>query len=210
MIKYFIKEIFFTLQGEGHNAGRPAIFCRFTGCNLWSGKEKDRKNAKCNFCDTDFVGTNGDNGGKYYKEDLVKKIMSLWPKSQSRKFIVFTGGEPLLQLDSELINTLKHYKFSIAIETNGTIIPPLGIDWICVSPKANTKVVLKKGNELKVIYPQKGLNLKLLENYKFDYFYLQPLYNSNFKINTRMTIQYIMNNTKWKLSVQMHKYVGLK
>ena len=209
-MKYSIKEIFFTLQGEGYNAGTSAIFCRFSGCNLWNGKEKDRAQSKCTFCDTDFVGTDGFNGGKYEIKSLVNKIVSIWPKNKKEKFIVFTGGEPLLQLNDKLILELKKHKFKIAVETNGTIIPPKGIDWLCVSPKARTNILLKKGNELKVVYPQNGLNLKLLEKYKFDYFYLQPKDDKELKNNTKKTINFVMNNTKWKLSIQMHKYVGIK
>ena len=209
-MKYTIKEIFFTLQGEGYNTGKPAIFCRFAGCNLWNGKEKDRTSAKCSFCDTDFVGTDGENGGKYNKDKLVEIIVNLWPKKKLQKFIVFTGGEPLLQLNKELIDSLKQNNFKIAVETNGTLLPPKGLDWICVSPKANADIVLKSGNELKVIYPQEGLDLVELEKYKFDNFYLQPLYNDKLKSNTKKTIDYVMNNTKWKLSIQMHKFLGLK
>ena len=207
---YNIKEIFLTLQGEGFNTGRKAIFCRFSGCNLWNGLEKSRKNAKCNFCDTDFVGTNGNNGGKYSLTSLIKKIEKTNKDTVNiNKLIVFTGGEPLLQLNNKLIKSLKIRNYEIAVETNGTLIAPKGIDWLCVSPKVNTKTVIKSGNEIKLVYPQKGIKLKNFEKLDFDHFYLQPLYNNNYEENLKKTLKVIMKNPKWKLSLQTHKYIGI-
>ena len=206
---FSVKEIFLTIQGEGFNAGKTAVFCRFSGCNLWNGKLASKKKSVCNFCDTDFVGTNGVNGGKYNLESLVNMICSLWPNDNDNKFLVFTGGEPLLQINFSLLKELKKNNFFIAIETNGTISPPKGIDWICVSPKANSKIVLNKGNEIKIVYPQKGMNLQHYEKFNFDHFYLQPLYDKNFIKNTQNTINYILKNPKWKLSIQSHKYLGI-
>jgi len=210
MKKYIVKEIFYTLQGEGYNAGKAAIFCRFTGCNLWNGKEKDRKKSICSFCDTDFLGTNGALGGQYSLENLVNKITKLWPQYKKNKFVVFTGGEPLLQLDQLLIDRLKNNNFKVAVETNGTILPPLRIDWICVSPKVKSNFILKKANEIKVVYPQENLDPKKYEKLNFDHFYIQPLYNKNLKENNKKAIEFILNNPSWKLSVQSHKYIGVQ
>ncbi len=206
---YNVKEIFLTIQGEGYNTGKTAIFCRFSGCNLWNGKEKNKKESKCNFCDTDFVGTNGQNGGKYVLKELVAIISSLWPKKNKNKFLVLTGGEPLLQIDTLLIKELKKNDFYIAIETNGTILPPVGIDWICVSPKTNSKMILKKGNEIKIVYPQKNLNFKHYEKLEFEHFFIQPLDNAKIKKNTKDAINFVINNPRWKLSIQSHKYLGI-
>ena len=207
---YNIKEIFLTLQGEGFNTGRKAIFCRFSGCNLWNGLEKSRKNAKCSFCDTDFVGTNGINGGKYTLTSLIKKIEKINKDNiKIKKLIVFTGGEPLLQLNHKLIKSLKLRNYEIAVETNGTMIAPKGIDWLCVSPKINTKTVIKSGNEIKLVYPQKGIKIKNFEKLDFDHFYLQPMYNNNYQENLKKTLKVIMKNPKWKLSLQTHKYIGI-
>ena len=210
MKKYTIKEIFYTLQGEGFNAGKASIFCRFSGCNLWNGKEKDRLNAICSFCDTDFIGTNGDLGGKYTLVNLVDKIVKLWPNYKKNKFIVFTGGEPLLQLDDLLIKKIKANNFKIAVETNGTILPPPGIDWVCVSPKAKSKFILKKANEIKVVYPQENLDPRQYEKLEFDHFYIQPLYNKKFKENNKKAIDFVLKNPSWKLSIQSHKYIGVQ
>ena len=210
MKKYTVKEIFYTLQGEGYNAGKAAIFCRFTGCNLWNGKEKDRKKSICSFCDTDFLGTNGALGGQYSLENLVNKITKLWPQYKKNKFVVFTGGEPLLQLDQLLIDRLKNNNFKVAVETNGTILPPLRIDWICVSQKVKSNFILKKANEIKVVYPQENLDPKKYEKLNFDHFYIQPLYNKNLKENNKKAIEFILNNPSWKLSVQSHKYIGVQ
>lgn len=207
---YNIKEIFLTLQGEGFNTGRKAVFCRFSGCNLWNGLEKSRKKAKCSFCDTDFVGTNGTNGGKYSLTSLIKKIEKINKDNKKlKKLIVFTGGEPLLQLNNKLIKSLKIRNYEIAVETNGTLTAPEGIDWICVSPKANTKTVITSGNEIKLVYPQKGIKIKRLEKLNFDHFYLQPLYDKNYQENLKKTLKAIMKNPKWKLSLQTHKYIGI-
>lgn len=210
MKKYTIKEIFYTIQGEGYNAGKAAVFCRFSGCNLWNGQEKDRLKSICSFCDTDFLGTNGVLGGQYTLESLVDKITKLWPNFKRNKFVVFTGGEPLLQLDKLLINSLKANKFKVAVETNGTILPPLGIDWVCVSPKAKSNFIVKKANEIKVIYPQEKLDPKIYEELNFDHFYIQPLYDKNLKKNNKKAIKFILNNPKWKLSIQSHKYIGVQ
>ena len=207
---YSIKEIFLTLQGEGHNTGKTAVFCRFSGCNLWNGKEKDRETAICSFCDTDFKGVDGINGGKYKLEELVTKVTSLWPKFKRNRFVVFTGGEPLLQLDNELIKKIKNKGFKVAIETNGTLPVPNLIDWVCVSPKIKSRLVVTKGDEIKIIYPQNGINIAEYEKYNFKHFYLQPLDNKNHILNNKKTIEYILKNPKWKLSVQTHKYLEIK
>ena len=207
---YSIKEIYYTIQGEGYHTGRPAVFCRFSGCNLWSGREIDRKLAKCNFCDTDFVGTNGQSGCKYKTAShLVKEIISYWP-SNVKPFVVLTGGEPMLQVNDELINELKINNFEIAIETNGTFIVPNTIDWICVSPKVGSNLLQLKGDELKLVYPQEGINPEDYEDLKFKYFSLQPLDNKNETINTDMTIKYCSKNPKWRVSLQTHKIIGIK
>ena len=208
--KYSVKEIFLTLQGEGYNAGQTAIFCRFSGCNLWNGKKEEQTDAICNFCDTDFVGIDGENGGKYTLNLLSNKIASLWPKNKRNKFIVFTGGEPLLQLDSSLIKKIKSKGFKVAIETNGTILPPKEIDWICVSPKVNSRLLVTKGNEIKLIYPQNNLSLNKYEKLDFDHYYLQPLDNNSSVDNCKKVIKLVLNNPKWKLSIQTHKYLGIK
>ena len=209
---YNVKEIYYTFQGEGAFSGRPSVFCRFSGCNLWSGREKDRKNAKCNFCDTDFVGINGINGGKFLNEKkLGKKIISLWQNkdNQLRPYVVFTGGEPLLQLDKKLINFLKSFNYEIGIETNGTMDLPCKIDWVCVSPKDENNFVLKKGDELKLVYPQKKIDPKNFEKLKFNYFFLQPMDGLNLKKNIKKTHAYCSRNKKWKVSLQLHKMIGM-
>jgi 7-carboxy-7-deazaguanine synthase len=210
MKNYIVKEIFYTLQGEGYNAGKAAVFCRFSGCNLWNGKEKNRENAICSFCDTDFVGTNGALGGKYTLINLVDKITKLWPSTKKDKFIVFTGGEPLLQLDKLLIKEIKDNNFKIAIETNGTILPPPGIDWVCVSPKAKSNFILKKANEIKLVYPQENLDPRKFEELEFDHFYIQPLYNKKLKENNKKAIDFVLKNPSCKLSIQSHKYIGVQ
>lgn len=206
---YSVKEIYYTIQGEGFHTGRPAVFLRFSGCNLWTGLEKDRHKAICQFCDTDFWGTDGENGGKYNAEDLAKRCKSLWPDSSSSPFIVCTGGEPLLQLDASLIGALHDEDFFIAIETNGTIRPPDNIDWICVSPKVGSELILFSGHELKLVYPQKGIAPQTYEQYDFEHFYLQPLDDKERNRNTEECVSYIRNNPKWKLSLQTHKFIGL-
>jgi len=207
---YKIKEIYFTLQGEGAHTGRAAVFCRFTGCNLWSGREEDREKAICKFCDTDFWGTDGENGGTYTALELAKKVISLWAKNGSGKpYVVCTGGEPLLQLDVSLIQAFHNEKLEIAIETNGTIAVPKGIDWVCVSPKANTEIVVKKGNELKLVYPQAGALPKQFENLNFEHFFIQPMDGLEAKINTQKSIEFCLENPKWRLSLQTHKLIGI-
>ena len=207
---YTIKEIYYTLQGEGFHTGRPAVFIRFSGCNLWSGLEKDRKDAICYWCDTDFIGTDGINGGKYTALKIKNIVSNLWPINESAKpYVVLTGGEPLLQVNENLINELHDAGFEIGLETNGTIIPPNGIDWICVSPKANTKLKLDKGNELKVIYPQCGVNPRIYENLEFDYFYIQPMDGKNQKLTVKKSESFIMKHPQWRLSLQTHKILGI-
>lgn len=205
---YKVKEIYYTLQGEGHHTGRPAVFCRFSGCNLWSGREEDRADAVCKFCDTDFRGTDGPGGGNYTADELTSKILSLYP-SDRECFVVFTGGEPALQLDKELIESLHREGVEIAIETNGTIPLPEGIDWICVSPKANAKIVVNSGNELKLVYPQSEHNPADFESLAFDYFYLQPKDDVNQEENIRKCIAFCMLHPKWRLSMQTHKIIGI-
>ena len=206
---YSVKEIFFTIQGEGCNLGKYAVFCRFTGCNLWSGLEKDRHKATCKFCDTDFVGTNGLNGNKYKNPDqITKKILSVW-RTDDNPFVVLTGGEPMLQIDQGLINSFHKKKFKIAIETNGTINVPNEIDWICVSPKSGTKLIQNHGNELKLVYPQKNISPNKFEKMKFDHFFLQPKYDSDYKNNVILARKFCEDNPKWKLSFQMHKFIGI-
>ena len=205
---YAIKEIYKTIQGEGAQAGRAAVFVRFSGCNLWSGREKHRETAVCNFCDTDFVGTNGVNGGNYSATQIAKIILEIWGSS-SNKLIVFTGGEPMLQLDETLIKICQENGFETAIETNGTIPIDFHIDWICVSPKEGSKLIIKNGNELKVVFPQAGQNLNYFLNLDFDHLFLQPMDGHEKKDNTAKTIQYCLENPHWKLSIQQHKLLGI-
>ena len=207
---YIVKEIFYSIQGEGFHTGRPSIFCRFSGCKLWNGVEKDRKSAKCNFCDTDFVGTNGDGGDKFKnEEDLVIKILSYWPNA-SNPFVILTGGEPMLQVDKNLIRTLKKYKCEIAIETNGTMKVPEEIDWICVSPKAGNDLVQISGDELKLVYPQKNILPEDFEKYSFKNFSLQPM-DGELKVhNTNLALEYCKNNPNWRISLQTHKIIGVR
>ena len=207
---YSVKEIYFTIQGEGMQTGKPAIFCRFAGCNLWNGREEDRHKAICKFCDTDFFGTDGEHGGKYTAKQLAEEIKGLWPDSSIRPYIVCTGGEPLLQLDRRLIHAFHSSGFEIAIETNGTISAPDEIDWICMSPKANTKIVQKKGDELKLVFPQKGISPDEVSDLDFTYFFLQPMDGPNLELNTRKSIEYCLKHPKWRLSLQTHKFSGLK
>ncbi|HJW56144.1 MAG TPA: 7-carboxy-7-deazaguanine synthase [Burkholderiaceae bacterium] len=208
---YSIKEIFYTLQGEGAQAGRPAIFCRFSGCNLWSGRESDRANAVCKFCDTDFVGVDGELGGKYADSDsLARTIDNLWPVAyQLGKYVVFTGGEPLLQLNDALIGSMHALGFEIAIETNGTIPAPSGVDWICVSPKAGSELVVRTGNELKVVIPQVEQSLRDYEFLEFEHFFVQPMDGPDLERNTRLAIDTCKRNPKWRLSLQIHKLLQI-
>ena len=209
---YSVKEIFYTLQGEGANAGRPAVFCRFSGCNLWSGLEKDRDTANCKFCDTDFVGTDGIGGAKFSNaRALAVKVDEQWPQMASnRRFVVCTGGEPLLQLDASLVVALHELGFEIAVETNGTLLAPDGIDWICVSPKAHTELVLTTGSELKLVYPQNGAAPERYQDLEFQHRFLQPLDGPNLDRNTSAAIAYCLENPNWCLSLQTHKITGIR
>ena len=209
---YSVKEIFYTLQGEGAQAGRPAVFCRFAGCNLWSGLEKDRPTAICRFCDTDFVGTDGQGGGKFATPDiLAEAIASRWPRDDKtgKRFVVCTGGEPLLQLDRALIDALHARRFEVAVETNGTQFAPSGIDWICVSPKARAPIVLTSGNELKLVFPQDDAQPEIFATLQFDHFFLQPMDGPEQKTNTQEAINYCKAHPRWRLSVQTHKILGI-
>jgi len=215
-MSYDVKEIFYTLQGEGANSGRPAVFCRFSGCNLWSGKEKDRPKSVCQFCDTDFVGTNGSRGGRFSSAtDLAGAISSMWPDSSARppshtrRLVVCTGGEPLLQLDADLVSALHKANFEIALETNGTLVPPDGIDWICVSPKANTRLVLRSGAELKLVFPQAGAWPDQFEDLEFHHYFLQPMDGPSVEQNTRLALNYCLAHPQWRLSLQTHKFLGI-
>jgi 7-carboxy-7-deazaguanine synthase len=209
---YSVKEIFYTLQGEGANAGTPAVFCRFAGCNLWSGREEDRSNATCNFCDTDFVGTDGTGGGKFETADaLAAAVASHWPAQSNRhRFVVCTGGEPLLQLDREAIDAFHARGFRVAIETNGTIAPPPGIDWVCVSPKATAALAVDSGDELKLVYPQSDALPERFESLAFDHFFLQPMDGPSREANTRGAIDYCLAHPRWRLSIQSHKIIGIR
>ena len=209
-MSYRIKEIYFTQQGEGSNTGRDFVFVRFSGCNLWSGKEKNRKSAICQFCDTDFYGTDGINGGVYSANQLIEKIKSLWVSRDDNIAVVLTGGEPLLQVNDELVGALKQEQIYIAVETNGTLDAPDKIDWICMSPKANTEIKLKKGNEIKVIFPQESLDLEKFSLFDFSEFYLQPMDSNKYQENLNATITYCQKNPKWKLSLQTHKILGIR
>lgn len=208
---YIVKEIFYSIQGEGANVGRAAIFCRFSGCNLWSGKKIDQKLSLCNFCDTDFIGINGENGGKYYNAlDLTKKIKSLWPKKKSYRFVICTGGEPMLQLDESLLKELHKANFKVAIETNGSIPVLNGIDWICVSPKSGVKLAVNKGNEIKIVVPQNNQCLYDYENMQFEYFFIQPMDGPSLNNNIQYAINLCHKNPKWRLSIQIHKYLNIQ
>jgi 7-carboxy-7-deazaguanine synthase len=208
---YTVKEVYYTLQGEGAYAGRPAVFCRFTGCNLWSGLERDRATATCSFCDTDFLGTDGNQGGKYANATaLAKVITDLWPINyRDHRLVVCTGGEPLLQLDEALIAALHEEGFEVAVETNGTRPVPSGIDWICVSPKGVAELVVKSGNELKLVYPQADAPPEQYAGLQFDRFYLQPMDGPNLDANTQATVEYCKAHPQWCLSLQTHKILGI-
>ncbi len=211
-MSYAVKEIFYTLQGEGANTGRPAVFCRFAGCNLWSGREQDRATAVCQFCDTDFVDTDGPGGGRFASpRDLAEAVSKHWPAlaGRERRFVVCTGGEPLLQLDAPLIDALHAVGFEIAIETNGTRLPPAGIDWICVSPKAGAELVLRAGDELKVIFPQPGAEPERFEALDFRHFFVQPMDGPERECNTRLAVRYCLEHPRWRLSLQTHKLLGI-
>ncbi len=209
-MSYAVKELFKTLQGEGAHTGRAAVFCRFAGCNLWSGREEDRATAVCQFCDTDFVGIDGAGGGRFSSAPaLAKEISGKWGDYPSRRFVVFTGGEPLLQLDRALIAAVHAEGFEIAIETNGTLEPPSGIDWICVSPKANADLRLKAGSELKLVFPQAACSPEAFEGLSFDHFWLQPMDGPDRAANTARAVEFCVNRPKWRLSLQSHKYIGI-
>lgn len=210
-MSYKVKEIFFTLQGEGFHQGREAVFLRFTGCNLWSGREEDRNKAICKFCDTDFFGMDGSLGGNYSAEELAATVAKQWSgKAGTRRFVVCTGGEPLLQLDDKLIRALHDHDFEVAIETNGTIEAPASVDWICVSPKAHTEIVQTSGDEIKIVYPQIGINPEDFKHMDFTHFFLQPMESEEWEANTSKTIEYALSHPGWKISLQMHKYIGLR
>jgi 7-carboxy-7-deazaguanine synthase (Cx14CxxC type) len=208
---YTVKEIFFTLQGEGANAGRPAVFCRFSGCNLWTGREVDRAEAICRFCDTDFFGV-GPDGGKFETaESLATIIAAAWPASQRHeRFVVCTGGEPLLQLDDALIAALHNRDFKVAVETNGTLPAPSALDWICVSPKAGAQLVQRRGDELKLVFPQPGAEPERFESLAFEHWFVQPMDGPHRDGNTRAAVQFCLANPRWQLSVQGHKALGLR
>ena len=210
-MSYQVKEIFYTLQGEGANAGKPAVFCRFAGCNLWSGREQDRATAVCQFCDTDFVGTDGTLGGRYDNAHaLAAQMAALWPSADyAHRFVVLTGGEPLLQVDTALVGALHAQGFQIAVETNGSLAVPAGIDWICVSPKAQAPVVQRAGQELKLVFPQKGVDPSTFEAWDFERFLLQPMDGPDRIPNTQAAIAYCLTHPRWRLSVQTHKYLGI-
>ena len=207
---YSVKEIFLTLQGEGGQAGKAAVFCRFAGCNLWTGREQDRHKAICTFCDTDFVGTDGEGGGKFNTpEALVAAVEAAWTGGPDDRLVVCTGGEPLLQLDSRLIDAFHARRFMIAVETNGTVEAPTGIDWVCVSPKADAPVVQTSGQELKLVYPQDKALPERFAALNFERFYLQPMDGPDRERNTHLAVAYCLSHPQWRLSVQTHKYLGL-
>ncbi|MBT4213451.1 7-carboxy-7-deazaguanine synthase [Porticoccaceae bacterium] len=211
---YAVKEIFYSLQGEGAHAGRPAIFCRFTGCNLWSGQEKHRADAVCQFCDTDFVGTDGDGGGSFKNAvALAKAVVSYWPESITdiiHPYVICTGGEPLLQLDKDLIEAFHNEGVEVAIETNGTIPVPEGIDWVCVSPKSGSTVVVEQGDEIKLVYPQEGHQPSDFVHLNFEHFFLQPMFDEDENGHVKETIEYCLTHPRWSLSLQSHKLLGLQ
>lgn len=215
---YKIKEVFFTLQGEGAQQGRAAVFCRFSKCNLWTGRERDRATAVCNFCDTDFVGTEGQNGGIFGSaRELASHINSFWPVKKSHKYVVCTGGEPLLQLDAELVDALHRQDFEVAVETNGTLAPPKGIDWLCVSPKSNARVVIAECDEIKLVFPQADALPENFAHIKARFYFLSPMADPQQvagidpikEKNTRQALQYCLQHPGWRLSVQLHKILGI-
>jgi 7-carboxy-7-deazaguanine synthase len=210
-VSYAVKEIFYTLQGEGANTGRAAVFCRFAGCNLWTGREDDRHDAVCQFCDTDFVGVDGPGGGRFASAaELANAVDAAWPEHHSgRRFVVCTGGEPLLQLDDSLVAALHHTKFEIAVETNGTVPPPAGIDWLCVSPKAGAELKVHEGDEIKLVFPQAGGEPERFEGLAFDHFFLQPMDGPAREANTAAALQYCLAHPRWRLSLQTHKLLGI-
>ena len=210
-MSYAVKEIFYTLQGEGANTGRPAVFCRFAGCNLWTGREADRETATCRFCDTDFVGTDGPGGGRFPAADrLAAAVEEAWPSSEAAaRFVVCTGGEPLLQLDPPLLEALHARGFEVAVETNGTVPPPPGIDWLCVSPKAGAPLVVDRGDELKLVFPQDGAEPERFAALRFRHFFLQPMDSPLREANTAAAVRYCLSHPRWRLSLQTHKLLGI-
>ncbi|WP_178861754.1 7-carboxy-7-deazaguanine synthase [Thiomicrorhabdus cannonii] len=212
-MSYSVKEVFYSLQGEGFHSGRPAIFCRLSNCNLWTGREQDRSDAVCQFCDTDFIGTDGQNGGRFKDaKALCRHLRAFWPDANIPPFVVLTGGEPLLQVDQALINALHQHGFEIAIETNGTKQAPDGIDWVCVSPKAGAPLLLDHGDELKLVYPQPALLPEKVAHLDFKFFYLQPMADADPEIsvnNVRQAVAYCLTHPQWKLSLQTHKLLGI-
>jgi 7-carboxy-7-deazaguanine synthase len=211
LVSYAVKEIFLTLQGEGAHAGRAAVFCRFAGCNLWSGREQDRAEAICRFCDTDFVGTDGTLGGRYPSaDDLAETIASQWTGENANRYVVLTGGEPMLQLDGALIDALHARGFAIGVETNGTIAPPDGLDWICVSPKAGTELVVRAGHELKLVFPQAEASPEQFAGLAFERFSLQPMDGPDVIANTARAVDYCLRHPQWRLSLQTHKTLGIR
>ena len=207
---YSVKEAFYTLQGEGANTGRAAVFCRFAGCNLWSGREKHRMSAVCQFCDTEFVGTDGRGGGRFKEASaLAAHINRLWLGGPQHKLVVLTGGEPLLQVDENLVEELRGRGFELAVETNGTVDLTVDLDWVCVSPKAGTELKVTQGQELKLVFPQPGLNLGDLQGLDFDHFYVQPMDGPDIESNTQATVRFCLANPSWRLSLQTHKAIGI-
>jgi 7-carboxy-7-deazaguanine synthase (Cx14CxxC type) len=215
-MRYAVKEIFFTLQGEGAQSGRAAVFCRFAGCNLWTGREADREHAVCTFCDTDFVGTDGDGGGKFASADsLARAVEHCWSgavaaDARGRRFVVCTGGEPLLQLDGALINAMHDRGFEVAVETNGTQLAPADLDWVCVSPKADAPLIIERGDELKLVYPQIEAPPERFVHLDFRHFFLQPMDGPDVKENLALAVEYCLRHPQWRLSLQTHKVLGLR
>ena len=213
-MSYSIKEVFYSLQGEGFHSGRPAIFCRFSKCNLWTGREEDRAEAVCQFCDTDFIGTDGQNGGRFQNaEALCQHLLQFWPTdAKQHPFVVLTGGEPLLQVDQNLVDALHSHQFEIAVETNATKRPPENIDWLCVSPKANAPLILDNGNEIKLVYPQANLMPEKVAHLEFDFYYLQPMDDADPAVtqnNIKQAVEYCLQHPQWQLSLQTHKLLGI-
>jgi 7-carboxy-7-deazaguanine synthase (Cx14CxxC type) len=210
-MSYAVKEVFFSLQGEGANSGCPAVFCRFAGCNLWSGREEDRREAICKFCDTDFRGIDGEGGGRFESAELLADhICAFWPSQELPPFVIFTGGEPSLQLDDPLVALLHERGGRIAVETNGTLPLPAGLDWVCVSPKAGTKLCVCEGQELKLVYPQVGVDPAAYLPFDFEHFFLQPRDGPDFKQTVEACLRYCLTNPRWRLSLQTHKFLGIR
>jgi len=211
LVSYAVKEIFLTLQGEGAHAGRAAVFCRFSGCNLWSGREQDRASATCRFCDTDFVGTDGTLGGRFASaEELADTIAAQWTGAHDNRYVVLTGGEPLLQVDAPLVEALQARGFAVGVETNGTIVPPAGMDWVCVSPKGEAELVVRRGHELKLVYPQANAAPEKFAGLDFERFSLQPMDGPDVIQNTARAVEYCLQYPQWRLSLQTHKTLGIR